>query len=47
MSDKVLKVSVISSQVNFVKIRTIEEFEDCFNYCGSVVSLKIKEVSVM
>ena len=42
MSDKVLKVSVISSQVNFVKIRTIEEFEDCFNYCDSVVSFKNK-----
>lgn len=39
MSDKVLKVSVIS-QVNIVKIRTIEEFEDCFNYCDSVVSFK-------
>ena len=42
MSDKVLKVSVISSQVNFVKIRTIEEFEDCFNYCDSVVNFKNK-----
>lgn len=39
MSDKVLKVSVISLG-NIVKIRTIEEFEDCFNYCGSVVSFK-------
>ena len=42
MSDKVLKVSVISSQVNFVKIRTIEEFENCFNYCDSVVNFKNK-----
>ena len=41
MSDKVLKVSVIS-QVNIVKIRTIEEFENCFNYCDSVVSFKNK-----
>ena len=41
MSDKVLKVSVIS-QGNIVKIRTIEEFEDCFNYCGSVVNFKNK-----
>ena len=41
MSDKVLKVSVIS-QGNIVKIRTIEEFEDCFNYCDSVVSFKNK-----
>ena len=42
MSDKVLKVSVISTQVNFVKIRTIEEFENCFNYCDSVVNFKNK-----
>lgn len=42
MSDKVLKVSVISSQVNFVKIRTIEEFEDCFKHCDSVVNFKNK-----
>ena len=42
MSDKVLKVSVISTQVNFVNIRTIEEFENCFNYCDSVVSFKNK-----
>lgn len=41
MSDKVLKVSVIS-QGNIVKIRTIEEFEDCFNYCDSVVNFKNK-----
>ena len=37
MSDKVLKVSVISLG-NIVK--TIEEIEDYFNYCGSVVSFK-------
>lgn len=42
MSDKVLKVSVISQVNNIVKIRTIEEFEDCFNYCDSVVSFKNK-----
>ena len=41
MSDKVLKVSVIS-QGNIVKIHTIEEFENCFNYCDSVVNFKNK-----
>ena len=43
MSDKVLKVSVISPG----NVNTIESFEAGFKYYDSVVSLKIKEVSVM
>ena len=38
MSDKVLKVSVISP----VNVKTIESFEDEFNYYNSVVSFKNK-----